>query len=140
MQGTALATRRNSTRRTHTSTTWFPHFSANLLLIGPDDATRKFLAPLIASLPSPIVPCDGAEPELPNHHVGSLIVRDVASLTRTHQQMLLEWLNGEGHRARVVATSVTDVFPNVKDGRFSADLYYRLNTVTLMLDHREAAA
>jgi hypothetical protein len=127
-------------RRHDTSIAWLPHLrAANLLLIGPDDAAREFLAPLIASLPPPIVSCDGVAPELPNHHVGSLIVRDVAWLTWTHQQQLLDWLNGEGRGTRVVATSATDLFPNVTGGLFSADLYYRLNTVTLMLDHRDVS-
>ena len=83
--------------------------------------------------------CDGAEAELPNHHVGSLIVRDVAWLTRTDQQQLLDWLDGEGRDTRVIATSTTPVFPSVKDGLFCADLYYRLNTVTLMLNPDDAA-
>lgn len=113
---------------------------ANLLLIGHDDETRDFLASLIESLPRPIVSCEGAKPEFPTSAVGTLIVRNVASLPRTHQQMLLDWLNGEGRGTRIVATSATDVFPNVKSGLFSADLYYRLNTVTLMLDHHDAAA
>jgi len=83
---------------------------------------------------------DSAELELPDSRVGSLIVRDVACLTRTGQQQLLDWLNGEGRCTRVVTTSATDVFPNVQAGLFSADLYYRLNTITLTLDHCDAAA
>ena len=115
-----------------------PHFrSANLLLIGPDAATREFLAPLMASLPSPVVFCNGAEPAFPNGPVGSLIVRDVGRLTRTHQQQLLEWLSDGSRSARVIATSATQVFPDVTSGVFSDGLYYRLNTVTLLLNRRD---
>lgn len=115
-----------------------PHLrSANLLLIGPDAATREFLAPLLASLPSPVVYCNGAQPEFPNGPVGSLIVRDVGRLTRTHQQQLLEWLSDRRRSARVIATSATQVFPDVTSGVFSDGLYYRLNTVTLLLNRRD---
>jgi len=115
-----------------------PHLrSANLLLIGPDAATREFLVPLLASLPSPVVYCNGAQPEFPNGPVGSLIVRDVGRLTRTHQQQLLDWLSDRRRSARVIATSATQVFPDVTSGVFSDGLYYRLNTVTLLLNRRD---
>jgi hypothetical protein len=115
-----------------------PHLRpANLLLIGPDAATREFLAPLMASLPSPVVFCNGAEPAFPDGPVGSLIVRDVGRLTRTHQQQLLEWLNDRSRSARVIATSAEQVFPDVTRGVFSDGLYYRLNTVTLLLNRRD---
>ena len=115
-----------------------PHIrSANLLLIGPDAATSEFLGSLMASLPSPVVHCNGGEPEIPLGPVGSLIVRDVGRLTQPHQQQLLEWLSARSGGARVIATSPTQVFPNVTSGDFSDGLYYRLNTVTLLLTRRD---
>jgi Sigma-54 interaction domain len=108
--------------------------SANLLLIGPDAATRGFLAPLMASLASPVVYCDGAVTESLHGPIGSLIVRDVGRLTRAHQEQLLEWLNDRSCSARVIATSPRPVFPDVRRGVFSDGLYYRLNTVTLLLN------
>lgn len=89
------------------------------------------------SLPSPVVNCNGAEPEIPDGPVGSLIVRDVGRLTQPHQQQLLEWLSDESRRARVIATSATQVFPDVTNGVFSDSLYYRLNTVTLLLNRHD---
>ena len=111
--------------------------SANLLLIGPDTATSDFLGSLMESLPSPVVHCNGAEPEIPNGPVGSLIVRDVDRLTPTHQHLLLEWLSDRSRGARVIATSARQVFPDVTSGVFSDSLYYRLNTVTLLLNRRD---
>jgi sigma-54-interacting transcriptional regulator len=110
--------------------------SPNLLLIGPDAATREFLAPLMATFVAPVVYCEGATPEFPAGPVCTLIVRDVARLTRTHQQQLLEWLNDRGGSAQVIATSARPVFPSVVRGSFSDSLYYRLNTVTLVLNRR----
>jgi hypothetical protein len=112
----------------------FPRLgSANLLLIGSDAATREFLAPLIASAASPVVYCTGTSPEFPDGPVGSLLVRDVGSLTPVHQQRLLDWLNNRRHWS-VIATSAGSVFSMVKSGVFAEDLYYRLNTVTLLLN------
>jgi len=112
----------------------FPHLrSANLLLIGSDAATREFLAPLIASAVSPVVYCTGANPEFPDGPAGSLLVRDVGRLTLVHQQRLLDWLNDRRHWS-VIATSAGSIFSMVKSGVFAEDLYYRLNTVTLLLN------
>ena len=44
--------------------------SPNLLLIGPDAAIREFLDPLIESLDTPVVYCDGATPEFPTAPTG----------------------------------------------------------------------
>lgn len=89
------------------------------------------------SLPSPVVYCNGAEPDFPRGPVGSLIVRDVERLTQAHQQQLLEWLDDQRRGARVIATSARQVFPDVNSGLFSDSLYYRLNTVTLLLNQRD---
>jgi hypothetical protein len=107
--------------------------SPNLLLIGPDEAVREFLDPMMSSLPPPVVSCDGAQPEFPSASIGSLIVRDVARLTPDHQQQLLDWINDPSRSARVIATSAGPVFPDVKSGVFSDGLYYRINTFTVML-------
>ena len=47
---------------------------------------------------------------------------------------MLEWLDDRSGSAQVIATSASPVFPNVVRGLFSDSLYYRLNTVTLVLN------
>jgi transcriptional regulator of acetoin/glycerol metabolism len=91
----------------------------------------------MASLPAPVVYCNAAEPDFPDGPVGSLILRDVGRLTRTHQHQLLEWLSDRSRSARVIATSARQVFPDVTSGAFSDSLYYRLNTVTLLLNRQD---
>lgn len=112
----------------------------NLLLIGPETAIRDFLDPLMPSLAEPVVCCDATSPEFPNAPIGSLIVHDVARLTPSDQQHLLDWINDPSRSARVIATSAGPVFPNVARGAFSDGLYYRLNTFTFMLSDEEATA
>jgi DNA-binding NtrC family response regulator len=68
--------------------------------------------------------------------IGTLIIHDVSSLTPTNQHQLLEWLNNESPRRSVIATSIEPFYRNVETGLFSDSLYYRLNTVTLLLDRQ----
>jgi transcriptional regulator with GAF, ATPase, and Fis domain len=110
----------------------------NLLLIGPDTATRPYLDRLLASQSS-VRSCDSAAPRLPSEPVGGLVVRDVERLTRNHQHQVLEWLNGPGFHTRIIATSVNSLYPLVERGEFSDALYYRINIVTLLLDESSAS-
>jgi transcriptional regulator of acetoin/glycerol metabolism len=110
--------------------------SLNLLLIGRDEVTRAFLAGLMSSLATPVVYWDDATPTLSSGAAGSLIVRNCARLSRASQQRLLEWL--KDHRGRIIATSTRPVFPRVERGLFSDGLYYRINTVTLLLNPRSS--
>jgi hypothetical protein len=106
----------------------------NLLLIGSSDSTRAMLAHLMSSLAPQIVTWDRRTPDLATDTVGTLIVRDVARLTEDRQRRLLEWLNEQRSPARVIATSTRPFFTRVERGLFLGDLYYRLNTITVLLD------
>jgi hypothetical protein len=108
----------------------------NLLLIGPDTATRPYLDWLMAS-PS-VRACDGTAPHLPSETVQDLVVRDVERLTPDGQERLVNWLNGPGFHTRIVATSGQSLYPLVKRGEFSDALYYRINMITLRLDQGSA--
>jgi len=108
----------------------------NLLLIGPDAVVGECLNRLITSVASPVQFCDGAAPDLTNLPIRSLIVRDVDRLDRADQERLIEWLNRHDDHARVIATSARPLFPHVERGAFSDALYYRINTVTLVLSDR----
>jgi transcriptional regulator of aromatic amino acid metabolism len=64
----------------------------------------------------------------------------VSRLTRAHQDLLRQWLDARQGSTRIIAMSATSLFPDVQSGAFSGDLYYRLNTVTLVLAPRQPAA
>jgi hypothetical protein len=103
--------------------------SANLLVIGPENLASDYLMPLMSSLASPVVGIDGTD--LPSAPVGTLIVRDVARLSLREQGRFLEWLTS--HPARVITLSTDPLFTRVQQGAFSDELYYRLNTITVVL-------
>ena len=104
----------------------------NLLLIGPEAATRPYLDRLMAS-PS-VRSCDSTAPHLPRETVQDLVVRDVERLTPDGQEQLVDWLNGPGFHTRIVATSGKSLYPLVERGEFSDALYYRINMIILRLD------
>jgi DNA-binding NtrC family response regulator len=47
------------------------------------------------------------------------------------QQELLRWLRLGGDKTRVISTASAALWPMVRDGAFSPELYYRLNTVCI---------
>jgi DNA-binding NtrC family response regulator len=67
---------------------------------------------------------------LGDQHPPTLIVRDVAALTATDQQRLLQWLD-RGERSQVLSTAAQPVFSLVERGEFLEDLFYRLNVLRL---------
>jgi Sigma-54 interaction domain len=106
----------------------------NLLLIGAPNATRCFIDDLMSSLVAPVVCWDAGTADLPADSIGTLIIHDVAGLTPARQDRLLQWLNSQGTRRSVITTSTEPFYRSVEAGLFSDSLYYRLNTVTVLLD------
>jgi len=104
----------------------------NLLLIGPPDRTRAFINDLMSSLVAPVLCWAG----LPADSGGTLIIHDVAGLTPAHQDRILEWLSNPGPRGSVIATSIEPFYGSVEAGLFSDSLYYRLNTITVLLERQ----
>jgi len=97
---------------------------------GPDRDTRGFLEQ-----------ADG----------GTIFLANIGAVGSTLQARLARFLeNGEIRRAgadlahtavdvRVIASADRDLFPEVAGGRFSADLYYRLNVMQLLIPESERA-
>jgi hypothetical protein len=104
------------------------------LLIGPAAATAAAVAVRCACLRTPLVWwAPGDEQAWPRGPVGTLIVRDVASLTAEQQQHLLAGLEAERRPLQVVALAGEPLFPLIERGRFLEALYYRLNVVCIDL-------
>ena len=63
-------------------------------------------------------------------HEGTVILRNVESLDQDGQRELSSWL--ETSPVGVVTTCTDHLYSRVTEGSFSAGLYYRLNTFTLI--------
>jgi hypothetical protein len=104
--------------------------SVNGLIIGAPQLTAAALAGIGRSLRRPVVWWDSSQTaEPPEVTAGTLVIRDVDRLDVRQQERLSEWMSVQRPGVQVLALARTPLFAQVIDGRFSSDLYYRLNTV-----------
>lgn len=72
--------------------------------------------------------------QLPEHDGETLVIGDISIMSLLQQVELNEWLNRFGETSQVLSFSSGPLWPLVERGRFLADLFYRLNVVTLTAD------
>jgi len=114
----------------------------NLLLVGSLSATNAMLAALKPHLRGPVRQCTPKTGvPLPQPREGTLVLLNVAKLDGKQQAELLQWMDRLDDRLRVqiVSTASEPLFTLVEDGRFLADLYYRLNIVRMDLTPSDEA-
>lgn len=101
----------------------------HVLLIGPSSITRLLLDAMRPALRQPVLEQVVNVASLPAE--GTVILRSVESLEARAQQELLAW--SESSACQVVTICEAPLYPLITDDRFSSDLYYRLNTLTLVV-------
>ena len=106
----------------------------NLLLIGSPEQIETTSAILIAEVLKPVLYWTAEALPPTRTDAATIMIHDIASMSPTHQEAWLAWINGPSARdTQVIATSVIAVFPLVTRNLFLGDLYYRLNTMLLDL-------
>jgi hypothetical protein len=104
--------------------------SINGLIVGAPHLTAVAVALLDRSLRLPVVSwAPDQTPEIPELTAGSLLIHDVDRLDARQQAQLSRWIGAHCPAVRVLALARSPLFAQVADGRFSAALYYGLNTV-----------
>jgi hypothetical protein len=108
----------------------------NLLLIGSTGATRIVMEMLWLELREPIVTWRPGQPlDLPAAGSAStLVLHDINGLTQEQQLLLRQWMDQTGSRVRVVSTTRSSLWPQLKSRAFDDALYYRLNTVCVDIE------
>ncbi len=102
----------------------------NALLVGGPYETTAALAALHPYLDAPVCILRARWLALPApEHGGSLIVADVCHLTAEEQLRLLDWIETNDGRTRIISTSPRQMGGMLARGMFLEALYYRLNTV-----------
>jgi len=103
-----------------------------MLLTGPGGTTADWLHHMQARLALPVieVACDAGLKSTALDDAGTVVLHDVEHLRPADQLRLLRWLE-EPQRPQIISTSSRALYPLVGAGRFSEDLYYRLNSVVL---------
>jgi len=72
------------------------------------------------------------ELSLPEEMTGTLLLWDVAQLTRGQQVFLHDWITNRPPDARVISITAAPLLPLVEDGQFLEGLFYRINVVSLV--------
>jgi hypothetical protein len=104
--------------------------SVNGLIIGSLHLNAGARAWIDTSLPQPVVWWDPTQaPDLPELAAGTLVIREIERLDARQQERLSRWLFLHRPALRLLALARTPLFEQVADGRFSPELYYRMNTV-----------
>jgi hypothetical protein len=105
----------------------------NVLVTGPKTTLDAFVELCRDELREPI---GFASPDgpLPMHPLRSLVIADVHRFDDVAQRELAEWLCDPDHAmTQVISLTSMPLFGLVDGGRFSRNLYYRLNMVHLQL-------
>ncbi len=108
----------------------------NVLMVGPDAAVADALRTLRCTCRQPVVTCWATDPmELPfPASSGTLILRDVETLSLESQRGLLAWLHEAAQlRTQVIATTAQPLWPRLETRAFLDALYYRLNVIYIDL-------
>ena len=108
---------------------WHP----NVLITGPESATRAALGALQAGFRPPVVRWRPGHDALLNGGGAprTVVVHDVGLLSAAEQQRLLRWISQNRGMAQVAATSSLPLLHLVEKGAFDSALYYALNVIYL---------
>lgn len=109
----------------------------NLLLIGLRRKTTIVLRGIEESLAPPVLPVRAGHLVLPERAIGTLVIHDVDHLSDPEQDMLNRWMVLHPGQ-QVIATASGPLFPLVARNRFSDVLFYRLNTLTVIVGVSES--
>jgi hypothetical protein len=106
----------------------------NVLLIGPAARCNDVIAALGPDMIEPMVVCrarDGLV--LPSAvMVRTLVLHDVDALGHADQRRLFVWL-GDAMAVKVISTASASLLPSIERGAFLDSLYYRLNTICILM-------
>jgi hypothetical protein len=69
---------------------------------------------------------------VPKEMTGTLLLWDVAQLTRGQQIFLHDWITNRPPDAQVISVTAAPLLPLVEDGQFLEGLFYRINVVSLV--------
>jgi hypothetical protein len=107
----------------------------NVMLVGSDAAIAAALCEMQTQFRQPVASVEAQQlAEMPlTLPRGALVIRGISGLSKADQRRLHEWLGPASGATQVIATSAVPIYPFVEGGTFLDALYYRLNTVYLVL-------
>ena len=105
----------------------------NLLIVCASEEMEAVVARVMGLCKGPVharqLP---GELALPEDMSGTLLLWDVAQLTRGQQMFLHDWITDRPPDAQVISVTAAPLLPLVEDGQFLEGLFYRINVVSLV--------
>jgi hypothetical protein len=104
----------------------------NILIVCASEELEAVVTRVMGLCKRPVherrLPCDLS---LSEEMTGTLLVWDVAQLSRGQQMKLHDWMTGRPRDAQVISVTSAPLLPLVEDGQFLEALFYRINVVSL---------
>jgi len=105
----------------------------NLLIVCASQEIQTVVTRVLGACRRPVHACPlPGELSLSDDMVGTLLVWDIAQLTRGQQIQLHDWITDRPRDAQVISISSAPLLPLVEDGEFLEGLFYRINVVSLV--------
>lgn len=101
----------------------------NVLVEGTDADVARFFVAIASDLRGPVITWDGGAPPAR----GTLVVRHADQLTDAEQRRLERSIADQRLGLQIVSTCAPRLFALVQRGAFREGLYYRLNTVRIVI-------
>jgi transcriptional regulator of aromatic amino acid metabolism len=105
----------------------------NLLIVCASQEIQTVVTRVLGSCRRPVHACPlPGELSLTDDMTGTLLLWDVAQLTRGQQMKLQDWITDRPREAQVISITSAPLLPLVEDGQFLEGLFYRINVVSLV--------
>lgn len=105
----------------------------NLLIVCAIEEMEAVVSRVMGLCKGPVHPRQlPGELSVPKEMTGTLLLWDVAQLTRGQQMFLHDWITDRPPDAQVVSITAAPLLPLVEDGQFLEGLFYRINVVSLV--------
>lgn len=95
--------------------------------------SKSYRNPQIFDLQSGSLNSKSFEEVIQNYKNDFVLLDHVDTLSLTDQKILLDWLEKEAYRKKIVSTAKQNLFNLVQKGQFRSDLYYKLTVLQIQL-------
>jgi transcriptional regulator of aromatic amino acid metabolism len=105
----------------------------NLLIVCASQEIQTVVTRVLGACRRPVHACPlPGELSLTDDMTGTLLLWDVAQLTRGQQMKLQDWISDRPRDAQVISITSAPLLPLVEGGQFLEGLFYRINVVSLV--------
>jgi Sigma-54 interaction domain len=112
----------------------------NVLIVCEDHLVDVVVARVARWSRRPLHSCTADDWRLPTQAGGTLVLKDLWSLSNAQQSALFEWMNVNGEATQVVSVARPGLQALVEGGDFLEALFFRLNVLQIEISCRQTDA